>query len=336
MGRSLPRESAWVKSNQSVERPGTVNSTSTFLTSGIEYLSSSDDDQVQVKSPSSLTFKKRHRATKTPIDSGNNSFDIDVIVHQENVPKTSPHSSPFRNGKHFLAENKSSSESEVRRPRVRNPIPLPRLKTARKRNSDREDLLDAASHEPSLTSPVKTPSSNANASDFQETDDETKTPKKEASSIELKEIKSKPPEAELDSVVYSYAMIIDVLVHGCDPLVDDINKIKHPRVKVHLFHINSEKYLKKSRKDRRVSYYQEHDEIDYIMPILSQPFHFIENKTITPSWEENILFNDDFNVILQKQDPAIIMFEIMDNLESNQATSRYKKLGKDKLVCKGI
>jgi hypothetical protein len=55
---------------------------------------------------------------------------------------------------------------------------------------------------------------------------------------------------------------------------------------------------------------------------------FLFFRSIVPFWEELLLFNEDFEYILQSTPPVLILFEILDFVNFAIASSRYRKLGK--------
>jgi hypothetical protein len=47
-----------------------------------------------------------------------------------------------------------------------------------------------------------------------------------------------------------------------------------------------------------------------------------------PFWEEMLVFNEDFEYILQGSSPVLILFEVLDFVNFTVASSQYQKLGK--------
>lgn len=47
-----------------------------------------------------------------------------------------------------------------------------------------------------------------------------------------------------------------------------------------------------------------------------------------PFWEELLVFNEDFEYILQGSPPVLILFEVLDFVNFTVASSQYQKLGK--------
>jgi jouberin len=47
-----------------------------------------------------------------------------------------------------------------------------------------------------------------------------------------------------------------------------------------------------------------------------------------PSWEELLVFNEDFEYILRNDPPVLILFEVLDFVNFTVASSNYQKFGK--------
>lgn len=61
---------------------------------------------------------------------------------------------------------------------------------------------------------------------------------------------------------------------------------------------------------RQVSSFYEHENVDHILPIMSQPFDFKKNKSVVPEWQEQIIFNERFGYFVEKSDdrPKVMLF----------------------------
>ncbi|PSN43898.1 hypothetical protein C0J52_03675 [Blattella germanica] len=53
------------------------------------------------------------------------------------------------------------------------------------------------------------------------------------------------------------------------------------------------------------------------------------HKSVVPSWEELLVFNEDFQYILGNNPPVLILFELLDFVNFNVASSQYRKLGSE-------
>ncbi|EDV23137.1 uncharacterized protein TRIADDRAFT_58114 [Trichoplax adhaerens] len=113
--------------------------------------------------------------------------------------------------------------------------------------------------------------------------------------------------------------ILTIAVHKADQLELDVH-VKHPLVRIHLVDISNGQYVKKSNRDKSVvSYYEnENDAVDYILPVMTQPYDYKKHRSFTPHWEELILYNEAFSCFVkQDQSQTIVFFEILDFLGMN-------------------
>ncbi|KAK3744974.1 hypothetical protein QZH41_008499, partial [Actinostola sp. cb2023] len=123
-------------------------------------------------------------------------------------------------------------------------------------------------------------------------------------------------------------LILSVAIHRADQLKTDL-QICHPMVRVHVVDIATGNYVKKSDRERNVSSYYENKNdspVDYILPVMTQPFDFKTHKCLIPYWEEVLIFNECFSYFLSSKetDPNIIIFlEVVDFL-SMTASSRQR------------
>lgn len=64
---------------------------------------------------------------------------------------------------------------------------------------------------------------------------------------------------------------------------------------------------------RHVSSFYEQENIEHVLPIITQPFDFKKHQTTVPEWEEQIIFNERFGYFLQDNDEAprvLLFFEV--------------------------
>ncbi|XP_012384500.2 jouberin isoform X2 [Dasypus novemcinctus] len=128
-----------------------------------------------------------------------------------------------------------------------------------------------------------------------------------------------------DSPVYPKCLLDDdlvlgVYVHRTDRLKSDF-MISHPMVKIHVVDEITGQYVKKDNSQRPVSSYYEKESVDYILPIMTQPYDFKQLKSRLPEWEEQIIFNENFPYLLRDFDESpkvILFFEILDFLSMNE------------------
>ncbi|XP_070413401.1 jouberin isoform X16 [Equus przewalskii] len=128
-----------------------------------------------------------------------------------------------------------------------------------------------------------------------------------------------------DSPVYPKCLLDDdlvlgVYIHRTDRLKSDF-MISHPMVKIHVVDENTGHYVKKDDSERPVSSYYEKENVDYILPIMTQPYDFKQLKSRLPEWEEQIIFNENFPYLLRDFDESpkvILFFEILDFLSMDE------------------
>ncbi|XP_047714571.1 jouberin isoform X2 [Prionailurus viverrinus] len=128
-----------------------------------------------------------------------------------------------------------------------------------------------------------------------------------------------------DSPVYPKCLLDDdlvlgVYIHRTDRLKSDF-MISHPMVKIHVIDEHTGQYVKKDDSERPVSSYCEKENVDYILPIMTQPFDFKQLKSRLPEWEEQIIFNENFPYLLRDSDESpkvILFFEILDFLSMDE------------------
>ncbi|XP_037376333.1 jouberin [Talpa occidentalis] len=115
-------------------------------------------------------------------------------------------------------------------------------------------------------------------------------------------------------------LVLGVYIHRTDRLKSDF-LISHPMVKIHVVDENTGQYVKKDDSERPVSSYYEKESVNYILPIMTQPYDFKQLKSRLPEWEEQIIFNENFSYLLRDVDESpkvILFFEILDFLSMDE------------------
>uniref|UniRef100_A0AAQ4P1B4 Abelson helper integration site 1 n=1 Tax=Gasterosteus aculeatus aculeatus TaxID=481459 RepID=A0AAQ4P1B4_GASAC len=129
-------------------------------------------------------------------------------------------------------------------------------------------------------------------------------------------------EAEVpQKPAFDDSLVLGVYVHRTDPLKTDL-LISHPMVKIHVVDEVTGQYVKKEDCHRPVSSFYEQDNVDHILPIMTQPFDFKKNKSIIPEWQEQIIFNERFGYFVEQNDESprvILFFEILDFITMEEA-----------------
>lgn len=110
---------------------------------------------------------------------------------------------------------------------------------------------------------------------------------------------------------------ISVTIHRADVLEADYVNVKRPMVMVHIVEARTGSYLKK---------------VDggYLRPLITGKFDFRENRSMIPVWEEELVFEHDFDAIVKREDGdrTVILFEVIDLLSFAEASLGYDRIGK--------
>ncbi|XP_014681830.1 PREDICTED: jouberin-like isoform X1 [Priapulus caudatus] len=122
--------------------------------------------------------------------------------------------------------------------------------------------------------------------------------------------------------------VLSVTIHKTDRLQTDF-LVSHPLVKVHVIDGATGQYMKKFNKERSVtSYYEmQNRTVDHILPIATQPFDFKIRKSMTPVWEEMVVFNENANYFIDKSSQALLFFEILDLNSMSTAALKFATRG---------
>ncbi|KFZ62503.1 Jouberin, partial [Podiceps cristatus] len=115
-------------------------------------------------------------------------------------------------------------------------------------------------------------------------------------------------------------LVLGVYIHRSDRLKTDL-LVSHPMVKIHVVDQRSGLYVKKHHSKRKVSSYYEQEEVEHVLPIMTQPYDFRQSKSTIPEWEEQVIFNERFSYFIQntEESPQIILFfEILDFLSMEE------------------
>ncbi|XP_067840929.1 jouberin isoform X2 [Heptranchias perlo] len=140
-----------------------------------------------------------------------------------------------------------------------------------------------------------------------------------ASELEAEQQQQRPKYITDDSLV------LGVYIHRADGLKTDI-LTSHPSVKVHVVNEISGQYVKKEHSNRHVTSYYEQENVEHILPIMTQPYDFRKNKSTIPAWEEQIIFNERFGYFLHefKESPyTLLFFELLEFVSMDEAKVNY-------------
>ncbi|XP_071662621.1 jouberin isoform X2 [Patagioenas fasciata] len=115
-------------------------------------------------------------------------------------------------------------------------------------------------------------------------------------------------------------LVLGVYIHRSDRLKTDL-LVSHPMVKIHVVDQITGLYVKKDHSERKVSSYYEQEQIEHILPIMTQPYDFRLSKSTVPEWEEQVIFNERFSYFIEntEESPRVILFfEILDFLSMDE------------------
>ncbi|XP_038155470.1 jouberin [Cyprinodon tularosa] len=156
--------------------------------------------------------------------------------------------------------------------------------------------------------------------------------KKKKKHIDSEESEADPGDSEKQT--FDDSLVLGVFIHRTDRLMTDL-LISHPMVKIHIVDENTGQYVKKEDCHRNVSSFYERENVDHILPIMTQPFDFKKNKSIIPEWQEQIIFNERFGFFVQQSDAApriILFFEILDFMTMKEAKAKNDERGFRKIA----
>uniref|UniRef100_A0A3Q3WQC7 SH3 domain-containing protein n=1 Tax=Mola mola TaxID=94237 RepID=A0A3Q3WQC7_MOLML len=113
----------------------------------------------------------------------------------------------------------------------------------------------------------------------------------------------------LQKPTFDDSLVLGVYVHRTDRLKNDL-LVSHPMVKIHVVDETTGQYVKKEDCHRPVSSFYEQENVDHILPIITQPFDFKKNKSVIPEWQEQIIFNERFGYFVEQNDesPRVVLF----------------------------
>ncbi|XP_011268050.1 jouberin [Camponotus floridanus] len=138
------------------------------------------------------------------------------------------------------------------------------------------------------------------------------------STVKKKRRKKRKQEKEDTKKDTSEKRYISVTIHRADVLEADYANVKRPMVMVHIVEARTGSYLKK---------------VDggYLRPLITGKFDFRENRSMIPVWEEELVFEFDYDAIVRREDGdrTVIFFEVIDLLSFAEASLGYDKIGSE-------
>ncbi|XP_017933751.1 jouberin isoform X2 [Manacus vitellinus] len=148
-----------------------------------------------------------------------------------------------------------------------------------------------------------------------------KTRKEETTEVAVENDEEKKNSEMSTQSKFGFAddLILGVYIHRSDRLKTDL-LVSHPVVKIHVVDQRSGLYVKKDHSKGEVSSYEQ-EEIEHIIPIMTQPYDFRQSKSTVPEWEEQVIFNERFTYLTQntEENPQVILFfEVLDCLSMDE------------------
>ncbi|XP_011708062.1 PREDICTED: jouberin-like [Wasmannia auropunctata] len=114
---------------------------------------------------------------------------------------------------------------------------------------------------------------------------------------------------------------ISVTIHRADVLEADYVSVRRPMVRVHIVDARTGSYLKSTTENGG----------RYLQPLITGKFDFKKNRSMIPVWEEELIFEHDFNAIMKHGDDeqVVILFEVIELLSFADASLSYDKIGNE-------
>ncbi|XP_029161259.1 jouberin-like [Nylanderia fulva] len=133
----------------------------------------------------------------------------------------------------------------------------------------------------------------------------------------VKKKKRKKRKQEKEETRKEEQRYISVTIHRADVLEADYANVKRPMVMVHIVDARTGSYLKNSN--------------TYLRPLITGKFDFRENRSMIPVWEEELVFEHDFDAIVKREDGdrTVILFEVIDLLSFAEASLGYDRVGSE-------
>ncbi|ELT92642.1 hypothetical protein CAPTEDRAFT_228034 [Capitella teleta] len=129
-------------------------------------------------------------------------------------------------------------------------------------------------------------------------------------------------EEHIPRVIADQGKIAGITVHRTDKLKTDFF-MAHPVVRISMIDANTGQYITKQTKGRAVTSYYEQQDLEKVIPIITQPYDFKVHKSTLPMWEEIVIFNENFDYLVQTEPQVIVFFEVMDFVSMSAASEKY-------------
>ncbi|KAL0103403.1 hypothetical protein PUN28_017579 [Cardiocondyla obscurior] len=139
--------------------------------------------------------------------------------------------------------------------------------------------------------------------------------------VRKKRKKKRRQEKETKEKKKEELKFISVTVHRADVLEADYVNVRRPMVRVHIVKARTGSYLKTTTENGDA----------YIQPMITGKFDFKKNKSMIPVWEEELIFEHDFDEIIKREESeqVVILFEVIELLSFADASMSYDKIGNE-------
>lgn len=128
--------------------------------------------------------------------------------------------------------------------------------------------------------------------------------------------KKEKNEGEIEKKEKEETKYISVTIHRAEMLEANYMNTKRPMVKIHIVEASSGTYLRNTE--------IRENENTFLPPMITGMFDFKENRSMIPVWEEELIFEHNFNAIVKRgEGQVVILFEIIDLLSFAEASLSY-------------
>ncbi|XP_072742892.1 uncharacterized protein [Anoplolepis gracilipes] len=133
----------------------------------------------------------------------------------------------------------------------------------------------------------------------------------------VKKKKRKKRKQEKEETKKDEKRYISVTIHRADVLEADYANVKRPMVMIHIVEARTGSYLKNGDA--------------YLRPLITGKFDFRENRSMIPVWEEELVFEYNFDALVKREDGdrVVILFEVIDLLSFAEASLGYDRIGNE-------
>ncbi|GBM08703.1 Jouberin [Araneus ventricosus] len=131
------------------------------------------------------------------------------------------------------------------------------------------------------------------------------------------------------SAMHSNDGVVKITVHHCELKLEKL--LVQPVVYMHVVDSSHECYVKKQDSKRAVTSFYENQrgDIDYILPIMTQPCAVQGKKSQLLCWEESFVLNENMEHLLKKEISTILFFEVIDLVPLTFTKYHYERLNEN-------